>query len=290
MPAKPSHGADVVTAAQQGSRKGMPHGMRRGWLRDAGNLHRALEITLESLVIQMMAAHHTRAWIDRMPALREHPRPSQRMTDVWILALQRVGRRHPATISRVVGGTQRSGPNQLLAQGRSQALGGSIRARSLAPLPSRTMIAACSKSTSLTRSCRHSLMRMPVPYGSGANNRRSPSAIPGILATSSGVSTTSKRRVGRGRAISFIDGRGPRTAPSRRRTTRQRAPADGSRSKRGARSQATTRSLRPQCHPKLPDAAGRETEGTRKPNGHKPARFVCCRAYTERARAIGPGP
>ncbi len=46
----------------------------------------------------------------------------------------------------------------------------------------------------LTRSCKPSLIRMPVPYRSWANKRCSPSRKPRMRTTSSGVSTTGKRR------------------------------------------------------------------------------------------------
>ncbi len=54
----------------------------------------------------------------------------------------------------------------------------------------------------LTRSCKPSLIRMPVPYRSWANKRCSPSRKPRMRTTSSGVSTTGKRRDGRGLPIS----------------------------------------------------------------------------------------
>ena len=43
------------------------------------------------------------------------------------------------------------------------AASGSINARSLPPLPQRTISVRRSKSTSLTRNCKASVMRMPVP-------------------------------------------------------------------------------------------------------------------------------
>ena len=81
------------------------------------------------------------------------------------------------------------------------ALSGNIKARSLSPCPPHDDRAVI-ETRSLTRSCKPSLIRMPVPYRSWANKRCSPSRKPRMRTTSSGVSTTGKRRDGRGLPIS----------------------------------------------------------------------------------------
>ena len=93
---------------------------------------------------------------------------------------------------------------------------GSLTARSLPPFPSRTMIVLRPKSTSFTRSCKPSLLRIPLPWSSCANNRCSPSRRQRIRATSSGDQTTGRRLLVRGRPISFIHGKSiPRTLPQK---------------------------------------------------------------------------
>jgi hypothetical protein len=84
---------------------------------------------------------------------------------------------------------------------------GSITMRSLPPLPEQTTNAWFAKFRSLTRSCKASETRRPMPYSSCANRGCLLTSYASTVATSSGENTTGMRRVIRCRAMSFIQGR-----------------------------------------------------------------------------------
>ncbi len=99
------HGSNVVTAAEQGRRERVAEGVRCGGLRDACLFYGTFEGALKGLVIHVMATHDAGPWIGRMRVLRKNPEPRPGMPGARILPLT-----------------------------------GVIKARSLEPLPSRTMI------------------------------------------------------------------------------------------------------------------------------------------------------
>ena len=58
------HGANVITRLEQVRGEGVPQGVRRGRLGDAGVAERPLERTLKSLFVDVVAALQVRARID----------------------------------------------------------------------------------------------------------------------------------------------------------------------------------------------------------------------------------
>ena len=65
------HGSNVVTAAEQGRRERVAEGVRCGGLRDACLFYGTFEGALKGLVIHVMATHDTAPWIGRMRVLRK---------------------------------------------------------------------------------------------------------------------------------------------------------------------------------------------------------------------------
>ncbi len=133
------HGSNVVTAAEQGRRERVAEGVRCGGLRDACLFYGTFEGALKGLVIHVMATHDTAPWIGRMRVLRKNPEPRPGMPGARILPLKGVGKRNAAAALGLVLQPPCPCTRQLLAQAGCQ-LSGNIKARSLEPLPSRTMI------------------------------------------------------------------------------------------------------------------------------------------------------
>ncbi len=194
------HGSNVVTAAEQGRRERVAEGVRCGGLRDACLFYGTFEGALKGLVIHVMATHDTAPWIGRMRVLRKNPEPRPGMPGARILPLKGVGKRNAAAALGLVLQPPCPCTRQLLAQAGCQARVTSRPDPGALALPhdDRAVI----EIQILTRSCKPSLIRMPVPYRSWANKRCSPSRKPRMRTTSSGVSTTGKRRDGRGLPIS----------------------------------------------------------------------------------------
>ncbi len=133
------HGSNVVTAAEQGRRERVAEGVRCGGLRDACLFYGTFEGALKGLVIHVMATHDTAPWIGRMRVLRKNPEPRPGMPGARILPLKGVGKRNAAAALGLV-----LQPHARARDSCSRRLGaklsGNIKARSLEPLPSRTMI------------------------------------------------------------------------------------------------------------------------------------------------------
>ena len=155
---------------------------------------------LKGLVIHVMATH-TAPWIGRMRVLRKNPEPRPGMPGARILPLKGVGKRNAAAALGLVLQPPCPCTRQLLARRLGAKLSGNIKARSLEPLPSRDDRAVIEIQI-LDPQLQTLAIRMPVPYRSWANKRCSPSRKPRMRTTSSGVSTTGKRRDGRGLPIS----------------------------------------------------------------------------------------
>src|SRR5699024_6135574 len=133
------HGSNVVTAAEQGRRERVAEGVRCGGLRDACLFYGTFEGALKGLVIHVMATHDTAPWVGRMRVLRQNPEPRPGMAGARILPLKGVVKRNAAAARGLVLQPPCPCTRQLLAQAGCQ-LSGNIKARSLEPLPSRTMI------------------------------------------------------------------------------------------------------------------------------------------------------
>ncbi|BDK07852.1 hypothetical protein FJMB80181_44450 (plasmid) [Enterobacter hormaechei] len=113
--------------------------MRCGGLRDACLFYGTFEGALKGLVIHVMATHDTAPWIGRMRVLRKNPEPRPGMPGARILPLKGVGKRNAAAALGLV--LQPPCPCTHSCSRRLGAkLSGNIKARSLEPLPSRTMI------------------------------------------------------------------------------------------------------------------------------------------------------
>ena len=133
------HGSNVVTAAEQGRRERVAEGVRCGGLRDACLFYGTFEGALKGLVIHVMATHDTAPWIGRMRKAAQKPRTTARMPGARILPLKGVGKRNAAAALGLV--LQPPCPCTRCCSRRLGAkLSGNIKARSLSPLPSRTMI------------------------------------------------------------------------------------------------------------------------------------------------------
>ena len=122
------HGADVDTGLQQVRGERVAQGVRRGRPVNAGARHRALEGALQRLVVQVMAALHARARIDRQIGLREDPEPGPLRPRLRVLAVQRVGHEDAAPARLRVGRPQHLRARQLIVQGRHQRGGQHHRA------------------------------------------------------------------------------------------------------------------------------------------------------------------
>jgi hypothetical protein len=94
----------------------MPQGVRRGRPVNAGARHRALEGALQRLLMQVMAALHARAWIDRQTGLREDPEPGPLRTGLRVFAVERVGHEDAAAAGLRIGRPQHARAGQLLMQ------------------------------------------------------------------------------------------------------------------------------------------------------------------------------
>ena len=133
------HGSNVVTAAEQGRRERVAEGVRCGGLRDACLFYGTFEGALKGLVIHVMATHDT-APVDRSNACAaQKPRTTARNARRADTSAQ--GRREA---QRRCG--PRPGPSATMPVHATAARAGwvpssgNIKARSLEPLPSRTMI------------------------------------------------------------------------------------------------------------------------------------------------------
>ncbi len=134
------HGSNVVTAAEQGRRERVAEGVRCGGLRDACLFYGTFEGALKGLVIHVMATHDTAPWIGRMRVLRKNPEPRPGMPGARILPLKGVGKRNAAAALGLVLVLQPPCPCDSCSRRLGAKLSGNIKARSLEPLPSRTMI------------------------------------------------------------------------------------------------------------------------------------------------------
>ncbi len=135
------HGSNVVTAAEQGRRERVAEGVRCGGLRDACLFYGTFEGALKGLVIHVMATHDTAPWIGRMRVLRKNPEPrpgNARRADTSAQGRREAQRRcgPPSAWSFSHHARARDSCSRRLGA----KLSGNIKARSLEPLPSRTMI------------------------------------------------------------------------------------------------------------------------------------------------------
>ncbi len=133
------HGSNVVTAAEQGRRERVAEGVRCGGLRDACLFYGTFEGALKGLVIHVMATHDTAPWIGRMRVLRKNPepRPNARRADTSAQGRREAQRRcgpRPGSFSH------HARARDSCSRRLGAKLSGNIKARSLEPLPSRTMI------------------------------------------------------------------------------------------------------------------------------------------------------
>ncbi len=194
------HGSNVVTAAEQGRRERVAEGVRCGGLRDACLFYGTFEGALKGLVIHVMATHDTAPWIGRMRVLRktQNHGGNARRADTSAQGRREAQRRCGP----------RPGPSATMPVHATAARAGWVPSSRVTSRPDPGALAlphddrAVIEIQILTRSCKPSLIRMPVPYRSWANKRCSPSRKPRMRTTSSGVSTTGKRRDGRGLPIS----------------------------------------------------------------------------------------
>ncbi len=133
------HGSNVVTAAEQGRRERVAEGVRCGGLRDACLFYGTFEGALKGLVIHVMATHDTAPWIGRMRVLRKtqnhggNARRADTSAQGRREAQRRCGPRHGPSATMPVHATA-------ARAGWVPSSRGNIKARSLEPLPSRTMI------------------------------------------------------------------------------------------------------------------------------------------------------
>ncbi len=134
----------------------------------------------------MMATHDTAPWIGRMRKAAQKPRTTARMPGARIFPLKGVGKRNAAAALGLVLQPPCPCTRQLLAQAGCQARVTSRPDPGALALPHDDVPIEIQI---LTRSCKPSLIRMPVPYRSWANKRCSPSRKPEMRTTSSGVST-----------------------------------------------------------------------------------------------------
>ena len=153
--------ADVVTVLKQVGRERVPKGMAAGVLRDPGTKHGLPDSALKDGFVQMVPPPQPAFGIEVDARRGEHPLPGPFAAGVRILPTERMRQRHPAGIADEVA--------LVLAAHGFEAREGSFRAtgnivrRSRSPLPARTMISLRAKSTSFTRSRRHSRRRRPLP-------------------------------------------------------------------------------------------------------------------------------
>ena len=113
--------------------------MRCGGLRDACLFYGTFEGALKGLVIHVMATHDTAPWIGRMRVLRKNPEPRPGMPGARILPLKGVGKRNAAAAS-AWSFSHHARARDSCSRRLGAKLSGNIKARSLEPLPSRTMI------------------------------------------------------------------------------------------------------------------------------------------------------
>ena len=146
-----------------------------------------------------MATRHRS--VDRSNACAaQKPEPRPGMPGARILPLKGVGSATPLR--------PRPGPSATMPVHATAARAGWVPSSRVTSRPDRLGALALRDDRAvieiqiLDRSCKPSLIRMPVPYRSWANKRCSPSRKPRMRTTSSGVSTTGKRRDGRGLPIS----------------------------------------------------------------------------------------
>ncbi|GHL23168.1 hypothetical protein ECZU24_60090 [Escherichia coli] len=131
------HGSNVVTAAEQGRRERVAEGVRCGGLRDACLFYGTFEGALKGLVIHVMATHDTAPWIGRMRVLRKTQNHG-RMPGARILPLK--GREAQRRCGPRPGPSATMPVHATAARAGWVPSSGNIKARSLEPLPSRTMI------------------------------------------------------------------------------------------------------------------------------------------------------
>ncbi len=194
------HGSNVVTRCGARRRERVAEGVRCGGLRDACLFYGTFEGALKGLVIHVMATHDTAPWIGRMRVLRktQNHGGNARRADTSAQGRREAQRRCGP----------RPGPSATMPVHATAARAGWVPSSRVTSRPDPGALAlphddrAVIEIQILTRSCKPSLIRMPVPYRSWANKRCSPSRKPRMRTTSSGVSTTGKRRDGRGLPIS----------------------------------------------------------------------------------------
>ncbi len=166
------HGSNVVTAAEQGRRERVAEGVRCGGLRDACLFYGTFEGALKGLVIHVMATHDTaRGSVECVCCAK--PRTTAGMPGARILPLKGVGKRNAAAaLGPVLSHHARARDSCSRRLGAKLSVTSRPDPWSLAlPHDDRAVI----EIQILTRSCKPSLIRMPVPYRSWANKRCSPS-------------------------------------------------------------------------------------------------------------------
>ena len=150
--------------------------MRCGGLRDACLFYSTFEGAERSGHTCDGDARHRS--VDRSNACAaQKPEPRPGMPSARILPLKGVGKRNAAAALGLVGFSHHARARDWLLAQAGAKLSGNIKARSLEPLHPHDDRAVI-EIRSLTRSCKPSLIRMPVPYRSWANKRYSPSRKP----------------------------------------------------------------------------------------------------------------
>ena len=193
------HGSNVVTAA--GARPSRTSGGGCAvWRASMPACSTArLKARAKGLVIHVMATHDTAPWIGRMR--KSCAKTQNHGQECPARGYFRSRASGSATLRPSAWSFSHHARARDSCSRRLRQAPGNIKARSLSPCPPHDDRAVIEIQI-LTRSCKPSLIRMPVPYRSWANKRCSPSRKPRMRTTSSGVSTTGKRRDGRGLPIS----------------------------------------------------------------------------------------
>ena len=132
------HGSNVVTAAEQGRRERVAEGVRCGGLRDACLFYGTFEGALKGLVIHVMATHDTAPWIGRMRVLRKTQNHGQECPARGYFAQGRQEAQRRCGLGWSFSHHARA--RDSCSRRLGAKLSGNIKARSLEPLPSRTMI------------------------------------------------------------------------------------------------------------------------------------------------------
>ncbi len=134
------HGSNVVTAAEQGRRERVAEGVRCGGLRDACLFYGTFEGALKGLVIHVMATHDTAPWIGRMRVLRKNPEPRYEECPARGYFRSRASGSATPLRPSAWSFSHHARARDSCSRRLGAKLSGNIKARSLEPLPSRTMI------------------------------------------------------------------------------------------------------------------------------------------------------